>query len=32
MKKEQMKAMWDTRYKSEEYAYGEAPNSFFKLA
>jgi SAM-dependent methyltransferase len=27
---EMYKNMWDTRYKSEEYAYGKEPNSFFK--
>jgi SAM-dependent methyltransferase len=27
-----MKEMWDSRYSSEEYAYGIAPNEFFKEA
>lgn len=27
-----MKEMWDNRYSSEEYAYGIAPNEFFKEA
>jgi SAM-dependent methyltransferase len=27
---EQYKNMWDDRYKNEEYAYGKAPNLFFK--
>jgi cyclopropane fatty-acyl-phospholipid synthase-like methyltransferase len=27
-----MKEMWDSRYSSEDYAYGIAPNEFFKAA
>jgi SAM-dependent methyltransferase len=25
-----MKEFWDTRYREEDYAYGEVPNAFFK--
>ncbi len=28
--KEQLKEQWDSRYSSEEYIYGEEPNTYFK--
>lgn len=30
MEMDQMKQMWDSRYSSEEYAYGIQPNEFFR--
>jgi hypothetical protein len=27
-----MKEMWDNRYRDATYAYGKAPNDFFKLS